>query len=138
MTRMTAPARRYAIRITVTMTVYVVSLLAATYLIERAGVAGPLAWGLALLPGLAIAGMFYSVGMFMLEQKDEFIRMLLVRQNLIATAFAMSVVVTWGFLEGFELVGHHPGYYIVVLWAFGLLLGAVSNRITYGSWGSCW
>jgi hypothetical protein len=138
MARMSAPVRRYMWRITAAMTVYVAGLLGANYLIENELVSGPLAWGVALVPGLAIASVFYAVGMLMREQTDEFIRMLLVRQNLIATAFAMSVVVVWGFLEGFGLVQHVAGYLIVVLWAGGLIIGAISNRITHGSWGQCW
>ena len=131
-------ARRYMVRITAAMAVYVAGLIGANYLIENELVAGPLAWAVAIVPGLAIAAVFYAVGMLILEQKDEFLRMLLVRQNLIATAFAMSIVVVWGFLEGFGLVGHVAGYLIVVLWAAGLFIGAVSNRITHGSWGQCW
>lgn len=138
MARTTPPIRRYMVRITVAMAVYMIGLIGANYLIENELVSGPLAWAAALLPGLAILGVFYSVGMLILEQKDEFIRMLLIRQNLIATAFAMSIVVMWGFLEDFGLVAHVPGYLIVVLWAFGLLIGAISNRITHGSWGQCW
>jgi hypothetical protein len=138
MTRMTPPVRRYMRRIAVAMAVYIVELLAANYLIARALVSGPLAWTVAVLPGLAIAGVFYSVGMLIIEQTDEFIRMLLIRQNLIATAFAMSIVVIWGFLESFGFVRHVPGYLIVVLWAAGMGIGAVSNRITHGSWGQCW
>jgi len=131
-------ARRYMIRISVAMTVYIGGLFAANYLIDNALVAGPLAWAAALLPAFAIAGVFYAVGMLIVELKDEFLRMLLVRQNLIATAFAMSVVVAWGFLESFGLVGHVAGYLIVVLWAAGMFVGAVSNRLTHGSWGQCW
>jgi hypothetical protein len=138
MTRMTPPVRRYMRRIAVAMAVYIVGLLAANYLIAHALVSGPLAWTVAVLPGLAIAGVFYSVGMLIIEQTDEFIRMLLIRQNLIATAFAMSIVVIWGFLESFGFVRHVPGYLIVVLWAAGMGIGAVSNRITHGSWGQCW
>ncbi len=136
--KMQPPARRYMLRITASMVAYMVGLIGANYLLERELVSGPLAVGIALVPGLAIASVFYAVGMLILEQKDEFIRMLLVRQNLIATAFAMTVVVVWGFLEGFGFVGHVAGYLIVVWWAIGLLIGAVSNRITHGSWGQCW
>jgi hypothetical protein len=50
----------------------------------------------------------------------------------------MSVVVVWGVLEDFGLVGHAAGHLIVVVWAAGLLIGAVSNRITHGAWGTCW
>ncbi len=138
MARMTPPIRRYMGRIAVAMTVYLIGLFAANYLIDNDLVSGPLAWAVALVPGLAIAGVFYSVGMLIIEQNDEFIRMLLIRQNLIAMAIAMSTAVVWGFLEGFELVDHVAGYLIVVVWAFGMAIGAVSNRITHGSWGNCW
>jgi len=138
MARTTPAIRRYMARITAAMTIYVAGLIGANYLIESELVSGPLAWGVALVPGLAIASVFYAVGMLILEQKDEFIRMLLIRQNLIAPAFAMSIVAVWGFLEGFGLVGHVAGYYIVVLWAIGLVIGAISNRLTHGSWGQCW
>ena len=138
MTQMTPPIRRYMARITIAMTIYIMGLFAANYLIDNELVSGPLAWTVALIPGLAIASVFFTVGMLILEQKDEFIRMLLIRQNLIATTLVMSIVVIWGFLEGFGLVEHVAGYGIVMLWAFGMLIGAVSNRLTHGSWGQCW
>jgi len=131
-------ARRYMTRVTVAMAVYIVGLFGANYLIDNELVSGPLAWAAALLPGLAVAGVFYAVGMLIRELDDEFLRMLLVRQNLIAMAFAMSIVVVWGFLESFGLVEHVAGYLIVVLWAVGMAIGAVSNRLTHGSWGQCW
>lgn len=120
------------------LTLYVVSLIGAKALIEGRLVSGPLVWALALLPGLAVAGMFYAMGMLIVEQTDEFLRMLLVRQNLIAVAFALSVASVWGFLEMFGLVGHVDAYLIVVLWAVGLALGALANRVTHGAWGDCW
>jgi hypothetical protein len=126
------------VRITVSMAIYLVSLVAANHLIANDLVAGPLAWAAALAPGLAVASVFYAVGMLIIEQDDEFLRMLLVRQNVIATTFAMSVVVVWGFLEDFGLVDHVAGHLIVVVWAAGMLIGAVANRITHGAWGTCW
>lgn len=131
-------ARRYARRIAGLMTVYVVSLFAASHLIENVGVARPLAYALALVPGLATAGLFWAVGKFISENSDEFLRMLLVRQQLIACGFAFAVACVWGFLEEFALAPHVSAFWIVVLWAFGQFVGMVSNRLTHGSWGECW
>lgn len=131
-------ARRYARRIAGLMAVYVVSLFAASYLIETVGVARPFAYALALVPGLATAGLFVTVGKFISENEDEFLRMLLVRQHLIAAGFALSIACIWGFLEEFALVPHVPAFWIVVVWAYGMFVGMVSNRITHGSWGNCW
>lgn len=130
--------RRYQMRVGISMAVYLVSLFGANNLIEDREVAGPLAWALALLPGLAVAGLFYAIGMLIIEQKDEFQRMLLVRLNLIAAGFALSIASVWGFLESFGLVEHANAILIVILWAVGQLLGALSNRITHGTWGACW
>ena len=132
------PRQRYMTRMMIAMVAYGISIVAAGIAIETRQAGAALAFALAIVPGLAVTGMFYALGMYIIELKDEFLRMLLVRQNLIATAFAMSIVVVWGFLEGFGLVGHVAGYLIVVLWAAGLFIGAVSNRITHGSWGLCW
>jgi hypothetical protein len=133
-----AVKRRYQRRVAAAVAVYLVSLFGANYLIGERQVSGALAWGIALLPGLAVAGLFYAIGMLIVEQKDEFQRMLLVRLNLIAAGFAMSMASIWGFLESFALVGHLNAYLIVVAWALGQALGAASNRLTHGTWGACW
>ncbi len=92
------------------MAVYVASLFVAKYLISRNLVDGPVVWVLGLLPGLAVIGAFYAIAMLMVEQKDEFIRMLIVRKTLIGTAIALSLATVWGFLENFGLVSHVDAY----------------------------
>jgi hypothetical protein len=124
--------------VSIAMVVYDAGLLGAKYLIAQGGVSEPLAFALALVPGLAVVGLFYAVGMLIVEQTDEFLRMLLVRQNLIAIGFALSLASVWGFLEAFDLVPHIAAFYIVVVWAVGLLLGGAVNRVTHGTWGNCW
>ena len=119
------------------MALYVVGLLAANYLIEVQGVSGVLAWVLVLVPGLAVVGLIWAVGMYMAEQEDEFLRMLMVRQQLIATGFVLSAGSVWGLLEEFALVGHVTAIFVVVVWAVGLLVGVLVTRITHGTWGGC-
>jgi len=138
---MSAPStakRRYLWRLGISMGIYLVSLLGANYLIDGGMVSGPLTWVLAIIPGLAAAGVFYAVGMLIVEQEDEFIRMLIVRQSLIATGFALSIATVWGFLEDFGLVEHAAGYWALFMWCIGLALGGLVNRITHGTWGNCW
>jgi len=121
----------------VIMAVYLAGILAAQYLIERQGVSGPLAYSLALVPGFAMAALFWSGGEAIAETDDEFMRMLAVRQHLIAAGFAMSVASVWGMLEMFELVEHINPFFIVVPWAVGIFVGMIVNRITHGVWGQC-
>jgi hypothetical protein len=119
------------------MTFYVVSLIGALYLVRHHLVEGPILWPLALFPAAGILGAFYAIGMLIVETGDEFIRMLIVRQVLYATAIAMSLAAVWGFLEMFELVPHVEGFYWAVAWFVGFGIGGLINRLTLGSSGTC-
>lgn len=132
----TSASRRYLVRLSISMIVYLATLFAGEYLIDNRLVDGPLMWALALLPGLAIIGAFYAIAMLIVETGDEFIRMLLVRQVLIGTGFAMSIATVWGFLENFELVPHVDAYWVAILWFGGFGFGACINKLTIGAWGT--
>ena len=80
---------------------------------------------------------FGAMGRYLVEEQDEYVRMLTVRQTLWATGFALSVATVWGFLESFNLVGHIDAYYVAVLWFGGLGLGACINRATLGAVAGC-
>ncbi|HAU22986.1 MAG TPA: hypothetical protein DCS24_10435 [Erythrobacter sp.] len=129
------PVRRYLLRMIVVSIVYLSSLFLASQLIESGGDITPLAVVLALVPGIAMSGYFWAIGSLIVEQKDEFQRMLVVRQALIATAIALSLASTWGFLESFELVGHVHAYWWPIAWFFGLGVGAIANKIQHGAAG---
>ena len=130
-------SRRYKQRIAIAMGAYLVSLFAAEYLISRGLVDGPLMWTLALIPGVVVTGAFYAIAMLIIEQRDEFMRMLVVRQVLIATGIALSIATIWGFLENFELVPHIDSYWVGILWFFGFGVGGFVNKRTLGAWGEC-
>lgn len=129
--------RRYTIRIAVAMTAYMITLYAAVSMIRSGQAVGTLAWILALLPGLCVAGVFWAVGRLLVEETDEYLRMLLVRQVLIATGLTLSIVTVYGFLENFELVNHIDGFYVAMLWFIGLGVGGLVNRLSVGSDGGC-
>lgn len=135
MGKLTVPRRRYLARLGISMAIYVAALFAGKYAVKKELVEGPLLWVLALLPALAIIGAFYAIGMLIVETKDEFVRMLLVRQVLYGTGIALSLATGWGFLENFGLVGHIDAYWIAVLWLGAFGLSGLINRLTLGAWG---
>ena len=139
MTRvMNAPAKRYLQRLAISMALYMLTLFAAVHFVGRHIVTGPAAYLLAILPGICVCGVFWAVGRLIIEQDDEYQRMLLVRQTLVATAFALSLATIWGFLESVGLVPHIDAYFIAILWFAGLGVGAFVNRLTLGtSGGDC-
>lgn len=130
-------AKRHLVRTFAVVAVYLAGMFAAKNVIVNHGVSGPLAYAVALIPGLATIGLFWSTGRMILETEDEFMRMLAVRQQLIAVGFAMAVACVWGTLDVFRLVPHVEAFYIMVLWSIGVFIGLVANRITHGVWGQC-
>ena len=88
---------------------------------------GWLAYVAAILPALPIMGVFVVLARLLVEMRDEYVRLLLVRQSLVATGFALSLTTAWGFLESFAHVPHVPGYCAAVAWFAGLGVGGAAN-----------
>jgi len=131
------PHRRYLIRLAVAMLGYMASLFLAVRLIRDGHLSGLLAWLVATLPGVFVAGVFWSIGKLIIEEQDEYQRMLLVRQVLVATGFTLTIVTIYGFLENFGLVAHIDAFYVAILWFIGLGVGSAVNRIGLGAAGRC-
>lgn len=131
-----AAHRRYLLRLAIAMAIYLASLFAAEWLIEDRGVRGVAAVLLALVPGLCIASVFWIFARLIVEEKDEFVRLLHVRMTLVATGLTMSVAAIWGFLEVYGLIFHLEAFWWPCLWFGGLGVGALFNRLTLGQSGS--
>jgi hypothetical protein len=124
--------RRYNRRIIWLSLAYAAALLGATYAFKHHLLTGVLSYVAAILPALAIIGIFVVIGRYLIEEQDEYLRMLMVRQTLWASGFSLSIATIWGFLESFDLIAHVPSYAVSVLWFGGLGLGALVNRLTIG------
>jgi hypothetical protein len=96
---------------------------------------GVVAYIVAALPALPIIGIFFAMGRYLVEEQDEYVRMLMIRQALWASGFALSAATIWGFLESFDVVGHIDAYYIAVIWFGGLGVGSLINKLTVGDGG---
>lgn len=127
-----APRRRYAVRLAVAMAGYLLFLAIAVRLVRDGDLTGPLAWLLALLPGFCVASVFWSFGRLLVEDTDEYQRMLRVRQSLIATGFTLTVATLYGFLDTFGLVPHVDVFYLMPLWFIGLGIGEAWNAMAGG------
>jgi hypothetical protein len=135
---MSPAARRYFLRIAVLMSAYVGLLLFAKLMFKHGLAHGAPAFGLALLPALPIIGVFWAVMRLIVEETDEFIRMLHVRQCLVATGFCLTVMTVWEWLQNFELVSAgNGGFGAAFFWFMGLGVGALYNRLTLGTAGGC-
>lgn len=127
--------KRYNWRVLWLSLVYVLFLLSAVYGFKHRLFSGPLAYAVAILPALPIIGIIGAIGRYLVEERDEYVRMLMVRQTLWASGFSLSAATIWGFLESFGLIGRVDGYYVVIAWFLGLGVGGVVNKLTLGDGG---
>lgn len=128
--------KRYNWRVFWLSLFYAILLLAAVYGFKHKLIATQLTYFVAILPALPIIGIFAAIGRYLVEEQDEFVRMLMVRQTLWASGFALSAATIWGFLENFDLVGHANGYWVAIAWFAGLGLGGIINKFSLGE-SSC-
>ena len=128
-------SHRYLGRIAIVMAFYLVTLFLAEHWIDNQGLTGPPAVLLALLPGLSFAGIVWIFGGLIIEETDEFYRMLFVRQGLIATAISFTLAAVWGFLETYRIVDPVAAFWWPTIWCFGLGVGAIFNKIKFGTFG---
>lgn len=128
-------SHRYLVRMALTMAFYLITLALAEFWIEERGVSGPIAFVLATLPGLSFAGVIWIFGALITEEQDEFYRLLYVRQGLIGTGVAFTLAAVWGFLETYKIVDHIAAFWWPTLWCFGIGIGAIANKIKYGTYG---
>lgn len=131
----TRASHRYLARMAITMAFYLITLFLAEHFIEERDVTGWLAAVLAMLPGLSFAGVIWVFGALIVEEQDEFFRMLYVRQGLIATAISFTLAAIWGFLETYKIVEPVAAFWWPTIWCLGIGIGAVANKIKYGTYG---
>ena len=130
--------RKYVIRLSILMSFYVVALFAAVWTFKHTHISGVAAYALAVVPALPIIGVFWAVMRLLVEEPDEFIRMLQVRQSLFATGFCLTVMTIWEFLQNFDLVPPgNGGFGAAFFWFIGIGLGALYNKLTLGTAGGC-
>jgi hypothetical protein len=115
------PAQRlYAKRFLVLMLSYVAILLAVAWTFNRFHPSGPLAYLLGVLPALPVIGIFLSMGWYLIEETDEYLRLVEAQKSLIATGFMLTIATAWGFLQSFDLLPNVNFYWAAILWFAGL------------------
>src|ERR1041385_8531404 len=102
-----AAYRRYLWRFTPLMLAYVATVYGVSWLFDRGEApSGWAGYALAVLPAIPIVGVIFVMGLYLVEEKDEFMRMRQVMALLAGLGVIMSVSVVWGFLEIYKHVPH--------------------------------
>ena len=82
--------KRYNLRIIWLSLLYGAFLIAAVYGFKHHLLHGPVAYIAAILPALPIIGIFGAMGRYLVEERDEYVRMIIVRQTLWATVSPLA------------------------------------------------
>ncbi len=123
--------QRYLRRLALFMVAYIALIFAVGTVFRTNPPTGALAWGAAVLPALPILGVFWTIARLLAEETDEYMRQLLVRQSLFATAFCLSIMTVWEFLQNYEVVPPgNGGFGAAFFWFVGLGFGGVWNALT--------
>jgi hypothetical protein len=115
----TPAATRYLKRFVPVMIAYVVALFGARYAIETYHPAGAPLVALAVLPALPILGVLAVIGLYIVEETDEFLRQRAVAGMIVGLGVMLALASVWGFLEEEEVVPHLPAYWAFVIWCAG-------------------
>lgn len=121
--------RRYNLTVLGLSLAYIGTLVGVVALFRTRPPTGAVAYIAAVLPALPLVGIFLAWGRYLADEPDEYIRMLTVRQTLIATGFMLCGTTIWGFLESFGLTPHFAAYWAGILWFAGLMLGGCFNIV---------
>ena len=120
--------RRHNSRVLILLFGYVVALCAAIWAHRAWQPEGVLAWGIAILPSVPLLFFIWSMGAYLAEEKDEYLRNKAIMASLWATGILLAAATCYGFLESFELVPHVQGWAAVPVWAIGLRIGNLMVR----------
>lgn len=123
---------RYNKRVVACSLAYAAALIGVGYAFQHQLVGGTGAVVAGVLPAIPIVLIFVSLGRYLVEERDEYLRMLMTRQILWASGFALTLATIHGFLEAYGQVGALPAYAVVMAWFLGLGFGAIANRLTIG------
>lgn len=109
---MSPAAKRYLARFFPAMAAYVAVLFASVWLIKHQAPHGPLLWVLAIAPAAPIIAVIAIMGLYLIEETDEFVRAMLVQAMLWGIGVTLAGCTAWGFLENVDLVPHLPLYLV--------------------------
>ena len=134
MKKLSPAMKRYSSRLLVFMIAYIILIFAIGTLFRAQPPSGALAYVTAALPALPILGVFWTIFRLLIEETDEFMRMMFVRQVLFATGFCLSIMTVWEFLQNYEVVAPGTGGFgTAFVWFIGLGIGAVWNALSLRS-----
>lgn len=83
---------------------------------------------LALAVAIPVLFMIRAMALLLKEENDEYLRMRIVKQSLVATGFLLTIATLYGFLNAFDVAPRVDAWAAFPLWAVGLGIGRLFQR----------
>ncbi len=116
--------RRYVVRSWVSAGLVLFLAVGAKLAFRLWSIEGAVAYLIAVLPALPIVGMLIATGVYLADEKDEFMRMMLVQCLLFGIGATLAVTTVWAYLEDFvraprlDLIWVYPMFWVFVALAY--------------------
>ncbi len=121
---------RYVVRLAATMAAFLVALFAVKRWFGSAWPpTGLWLYVAAVIPALPILAAIAVVGRYLVEEADEYQRVLLVRAVLWATGATLAVTTVWGFLEAYAHIRPPQAGLEFMLFCIALGVAQVVGRL---------
>lgn len=126
----TPAAKTYLRRFFPAMIAYVAVLFGSLHIIRVFKPEGVLLWALGVAPAIPVIAVIAIMGLYLMEETDEFPRAVLVQSMLWGMGVTLSLCTAWGFLENVGVLPHFPLYLVFAVFcgAFGLAQPFVRGR----------
>jgi uncharacterized YccA/Bax inhibitor family protein len=123
--------QRYRLRALAALSLYTVFLVADLWTFRHHHPAVVCAWLLAILPALPIIAVLAAFGLYLVELKDEFQRMIKVQSMLWSIGATLAVTTVWGFLESFVQAPHLESIWIYPIFCFFMAISVQLVKLRY-------
>jgi len=111
--------RRFVFRVVASVSANIVLTIFVASCFDEFHPHGPLAYLLAVLPAVAILGYIVALGLFLVEEKDEFQRNVFIQTLLCGIGGTLVFMEVWGSLETYMHIRHFPTTWTFTLfWIF--------------------
>lgn len=117
---MSPAMKRYQRRFWPAMIAYAVLLFTVVRIFETHPPAGALKYALAVAPAIPVVGVIVLLGLYLVEETDEFRRVKVIQAMLCGLGLVLTVTTVWGFLENLAGAPHMPLYLVFPIYCLGM------------------
>lgn len=108
---------------------YVLGLGIAVTLWNSYELSDALVFAISLLPTVPTFGIIWAMARYLAEEQDEYLRHRMIMAALVALGVVLAIGIFYGFLEMFELVPHIWAWWVLPVWAIGLGLAQLWQKV---------